>query len=169
MMSRLSRVLRDPLPQCNPSRSFRLWNPGDGVHNGNVKRVVDSQRSSLSFGIGRAELVSVDVNLWGWNVRMEGQGGWALSPSLSFSAVELHFIHLPPFSRADIPRTRDSRSRARRRRSGWNQNTPQGLSVDYNRSHALLMIMTIVRVTFDSTSNSISSSPFIDPISENAI
>jgi len=78
-VSKLSRALRDPLPQRNPSRSFSSSNAGDdGVHNGNVKRVVDSQRSSLSFGTGR-EFVSVDVNLRDWNVEGERRGLIAFS------------------------------------------------------------------------------------------
>lgn len=40
-------------------------------------------------------------------------------------------------------------------RGAWNQNTPQGLSVDYYRLHALLAIMTIARATFDGTPNSV--------------
>lgn len=39
-------------------------------------------------------------------------------------------------------------------RGGQNQNTPQGLSVDYYRSHAPLAIMTIAQATFDGTPNS---------------
>lgn len=49
-------------PDAAP-RSFRLPNLGDDAHNGNVKRIVDSQRSSLSFGTGRTGLVSAAVNL----------------------------------------------------------------------------------------------------------
>lgn len=68
----------------HPPRSFRLSNPGDGAHNGNVKRVVDSQRSSFSFGIGRAGFVSANVNLRDWDVKGvegRGEGGGLISPS----------------------------------------------------------------------------------------
>jgi len=63
---------------------------------------VDSQRSSLSFGIGRAGFVSADVNLRDWNVeRIEGADLAFFSFLYPPNRVSLS-IYFAPSSCADI-------------------------------------------------------------------
>lgn len=113
---------------------------------------MDSQRSSLSFGIGRAGFVSADVNLRDWNVKGESRG--LISPSFPSCTlqIESRSIYIAS-SCADTPCA--CVIAAADDRGAWNQNTPQGLSVDYYRLHASLAIMTIARATFDGTPNSV--------------
>lgn len=83
-----------------------------------------------------------------------GSTGGLISPSFPSRILRMEplSVYITPSSCADTPCA--CVIAAADDRGARNQNTPQGLSVDYYRLHAPLAIVTIARATFDGTPNS---------------